>query len=99
MAGLYGSAAAARPGGTGGNGYVNMSGGTLNGYLGGYGYTGPAISEVVGYDSGSGVFTQSGGLNCPFVNAPTNDAFSELTLGWGKGAYGEYDMSGGSSWA
>ena len=58
--------------------------------------TGPAISEVVGYDSGSGVFTQSGGLNCPFVNAPTNDAFSALTLGWGKGAYGEYDMSGGS---
>ena len=83
-------------GGVGGNGYVNMSGGILNGYTGGYGYDGPAISEVVGYDSGSGVFTQSGGVNCPFVNVPTNSAYSVLTLGWGKGSYGEYDMSGGS---
>ena len=83
-------------GGVGGNGYVNMSGGTLNGHNGSYQYAGPAISEVVGYDSGSGVFTQSGGLNCPFVNVPGYYAFSALTLGWGNGAYGEYDMSGGA---
>ena len=97
MVGLYGSAAAAAQlGGVGGNGYVNMSGGTLNGYSGSFQYAGPAISEVVGYDSGSGVFTQSGGLNCPFVNVPGYYAFSALTLGWGNGAYGEYDMSGGA---
>ena len=70
-----------------------MSGGTLS--------QGSSImQEVLGVASGSGIFTQSGGVNVPFVAHPGYDSgavpFSNLQLGFSSGGYGEYDMSGGS---
>ena len=55
----------ANVGGSGGNGYVTMSGGTLsNSTL--------PLGEVLGVDAGgSGIFTQSGGINVPFKDIPT----------------------------
>ena len=52
-------------------------------------------------DNTSGVFTQTGGVNCPFTSGPTNPSFGSssyntLEVGFGNGGYGEYDMSGGS---
>ena len=56
-----------------------------------------STQEWLGNTSGSGVFTQSGGINCPFVEGSAyNGAFSALQLGPIQGGYGEYDMSGGS---
>ena len=56
---------------------------------------------MLGVDSGSGIFTQSGGINVPYVghHGMTGDhnlTFSSLQLGYTNGGYGEYDMSGGS---
>ena len=49
-----------------GNGYVNMSGGTLD-------LSGTNVvyieQEVLGVNSGSGIFTQSGGLNVPYAKS------------------------------
>ena len=86
--------------GGGGNGYVNMSGGTLS-YPVGASY--PALTEFLSYQAGSGVFTQTGGINVPY-NEVTNPGlaagnvlnYSSLQLGYKDGGYGEYNMSGGS---
>ena len=77
-------------GGSGGSGAVNMTGGVVN-----------IPQEILGVASGSGIFTQSGGINCPFTNAPSYPAsyypnFTSLQLGYAQGGYGEYDMSGGA---
>ena len=78
-------------GGSGGNGYVNMTGGTLSG----------KVHDILGVASGSGIFTQSGGVNIPYarnINSssgwPTD--FTSLELGYSNGGYGEYDLSGGA---
>ena len=78
------------------NGYVNMSGGILAN-------SGTVNTEFLGYQSGSGIFTQSGGVNVPYVEvgSPGGPAgntlnYSSLQLGYKAGGYGEYDMSGGS---
>ena len=81
-------------GGSGGNGYVNMSGGTLN-------VAGAAVHEILGVASGSGIFTQSGGVNVvynPITTASGGDpgAYSSLELGYANGGYGEYRMNGGA---
>ena len=81
----------------GGNGYSKMSGGTVN------------IAQQIlgtsfladGVTTTSGIFTQTGGVNCPFTPGPTYpDAgtypYNTLEVGYGNGGYGEYDMSGGS---
>ena len=59
--------------------------------------------EVIGAASGSGIFTQSGGINVPYAavpsgagDTPDTGSFSSLQLGYSKGGYGEYDMSSGS---
>ena len=52
-----------------GNGYVNMSGGTLS--LSGIN-AGDNQQEVLGVNSGSGIFTQSGGLNVPYAKHSMN---------------------------
>ena len=58
------------PGDTGGNGYVIMTGGTLTASTG----AGNLMSQKLGSGSlpsgisSSGVFTQSGGVNCPYQN-------------------------------
>ena len=76
-----------------GNGYVTMTGGTL-GPVAGQTFS---TQEWLGNTSGSGVFTQSGGINCPFVEGSAARApFTRLQLGPVQGGYGEYDMSGGS---
>ena len=82
----------------GGNGYVNMTGGILNPN----GSSTPGY-EAIGVASGSGIFTQSGGINVPYTAVPSADGneldtgmYSSLQLGYSKGGYGEYDMSGGS---
>ena len=50
--------------------------------------------------SGSGIFTQSGGINIPYAShrhfGTDCTTFSSLQLGYSNGGYGEYDMSGGS---
>ena len=56
---------------------------------------------MLGIASGSGIFTQTGGINFPYVNRPATQLadtgnFTSLQLGYSKGGYGEYDMSGGS---
>ena len=83
-------------GNAGANGYVNMSGGILAN-------SGTCISEFVGTPSANGVFTQTGGVNSPYVEvaSPGGSAgnvlnYSSLQLGFQNGGYGEYDMSGGS---
>ena len=48
---------------------------------------------------GSGIFTQSGGVNINYAPLSTFDynlIFSSLQLGTANGGYGEYDMSGGA---
>ena len=64
-------------GGSGGNGYVTMSGGTLSSPL--------PLQEVLGVDAGgSGIFTQSGGINVPFLaNVPSDTTvnYNYLQLG------------------
>ena len=79
-------------GGSGLSGYVNMTGGSLDS-------TAP-LQEILGVAAGSGVFTQSGGVNVsyvPKVPAASNAAsFSSLQIGFSNGGYGEYDLSGGS---
>ena len=58
------------------------------------------VQEVLGVDSGSGIFTQSGGVNVPYAAileySGYNLVFTTLQLGYSNGGYGEYDMSGGS---
>ena len=80
-------------GDTGGNGYVNQSGGILN-----PGITTGALSP--GYEAlgvaNSGIYTQSDGVNVPFADVSTGGNFSSLTLGGSNRGYGEYDLSGGS---
>ena len=80
-------------GGSGLSGYVTMSGGTL-------GNGSSIMQEVLGIASGSGIFTQTGGVNVPYGGWPGYDSgsvpFSNLQLGFSSGGYGEYDMSGGS---
>ena len=76
-----------------GNGYVSMSGGVLNGLN-----SNVPLQEILGVASGSGIFTQSGGAN----NSQVNDTggfvnwFSSVQVGYGSGAYGEYNLQGGS---
>ena len=74
-----------------------MTGGTLGKIVGA---TLP-LHEMLGVASGSGIFTQSGGVNIPYVE--TSDVpqdgpptISAVELGYSNGGYGEYDMSGGS---
>ena len=78
-------------GDSGGNGWVNMSGGTLSGYSGQY------PQEFLGFGgAGSGVFTQSGGINSPWLTASqAGGTYSSLQLGNSQGGYGEYNLSGG----
>ena len=58
--------------------------------------------EILGLDSGSGIFTQTGGLNCPYNIIPPNTtelmpgSFTSLQLGYSNGGYGQYNLSGGS---
>ena len=76
-------------GGNGGNGYVNMSGGVLDS-------SSSPLQEVLGVAAGSGIFTQSGGVNNSMFhvdNIPGD--FSSLQLGCTPGGYGEYDLQGG----
>ena len=51
--------------------------------------------QNVGYAAGSGVFTQSGGINVPFV-AHSAAGYSQLLVGDANGGFGAYDLSGGS---
>ena len=56
---------------------------------------------MLGVDAGgSGIFTQTGGVNVPYIadqlSSGTTVNYSYLQLGISSGAYGEYDMSGGS---
>ena len=55
---------AASLGGNGGSGYVTMTGGTLKNL----GST--PLTEVLGVDTGSGIFTQTGGINVPYLSVP-----------------------------
>ena len=80
-------------GGSGGNGYVNMTGGTLN--------CSAKLHEILGVASGSGIFTQSGGVNVNYAPTGANvsgdpGSYTSLELGYANGGYGEYDMSGGA---
>ena len=87
------------PGDPGGNGYVNMTGGVLQLSNG----TGNFQTESlgVGYQpdgvtSSSGVFTQSGGVNMPYMQSQYSGEVSNLLLlGPNQGGYGEYNLSGG----
>ena len=80
-------------GGSGGNGFVIMSGGTLGPAAG---QTYPT-TELLGNITSSGVFTQSGGINCPFAEGQGYvGGFTSLQLGPIQGGYGEYNLSGGS---
>ena len=68
-----------------------MTGGTLNSPAG------SSLREVLGVASGSGVFTQSGGVNVPFSSNGGGSYYcNSLQLGYSNGGYGEYDMSGGT---
>ena len=83
-------------GGTGGNGYVTMTDGIVNGPTGG-----TKMQEILGFGTSTAVFTQSGGINVPYAGATDNGqalvpTFTTLQLGYYNGGYGEYDMSGGS---
>ena len=77
-----------------GNGYVTMSGGTLDSGSSGTLF----MQEQIGVDA-SGIFTQSGGVNIqhqPAQNASSViPTFATVQLGVNDGGYGEYDMSGG----
>ena len=79
-------------GDAGGSGWVNMTGGTLAGSG-----SNPAC-ERFGVAAGSGVFTQSGGINSPYAPAIGIDQgnYSALQLGYQDGGYGEYRLSGGT---
>ena len=72
-----------------GSGTINMSAGTFAG------------SQIqVGYSTaGSGFFTQSGGLNCPYAKYGSVGGFlyNQLELGVQNGSFGAYTMSGGSA--
>ena len=89
-------AASATIGGIGGNGngYVTMTGGSLDGAAidGGYG-----MQEVIGIaPGGSGIFTQSGGTNMSMVHFYDSQRyFSALSLGFVPGAFGQYNLQGG----
>ena len=77
----------------GGSGYVNLvSGGIFKAPAG------VAQQEALGVASGSGIFTQSGGINCPYQqgSGAAGYSYNSIALGWSKGGYGEYDLSGGS---
>ena len=87
MTGGYGTVVIGGGGGgnytgdTGGNGYVNMTGGVLKPSIG----AGNLMSQTfgVGYQpdgvtSSSGVFTQSGGVNCPFQNPNPDAEYNEF---------------------
>ena len=77
-----------------GNGYVTMTGGSLDGAAidGGYG-----MQEVIGIaPGGSGIFTQSGGTNMSMVHFYDSQRyFSALSLGFVPGAFGQYNLQGG----
>ena len=79
-------------GGSGGSGYVNMSGGTLS--------CPAALHEVLGVASGSGIFTQSGGVNVKYAAVSNTSggpgSYSSLDLGYANGGYGEYNLQGGA---
>ena len=54
-----------------------------------------------GVTTASGIFTQSGGVNCPLANRSDlpragTYPYNTLEVGYGNGGYGEYNMSGGS---
>ena len=80
----------------GGNGAVNMTGGTLQSLQG------ITQQEFLGFGgAGVGVFTQSGGVNIPYVKPSSDFVYSKLSLGSsanGSAAagVGVYNMSGGS---
>ena len=76
-------------GDTHGSGTLEMNGGSL------HAPDGLVIVEQLGVAGGSGVFTQTGGLNCPFLGEG-NEGYSQLLVGYTIGGYGEYDMGGGS---
>ena len=59
---------------------------------------GKAQQEALGVASGSGIFTQTGGINCPYQqgSGAAGYSYNSIALGWSKGGYGEYDLSGGS---
>ena len=75
-----------------GNGYVNMTAGTLGGSS--------VLQEVLGVSSGSGVFTQTGGVNGNFngegssSSANYQNSYTSVQVGAGPGGYGEYDLGG-----
>ena len=79
-------------GDAGGSGWVNITAGTLTGSGGNPAY------ERFGIAAGSGVFTQSGGINSPYSPATGTDQgyYSALQLGYQDGGYGEYRLSGGT---
>ena len=80
-----------------GNGYLQLNAG---GSLQGSGSN--TLTELLGVGvlgTGSGIFTQTGGLNIPTISSATVvnlGLCSSVQLGYNPGGYGEYDMSGGS---
>ena len=80
-------------GGSGGNGYVNMTGGVLDTTS-----LNVPLNEVLGVASGSGIFTQSGGTNNSIVNDTQGyaNSFSSVQVGYSNGGYGEYKLQGGA---
>ena len=76
----------------GSSGYVTMTGGTLGQNSSQY------WGEYLGDLSGSGVFSQSGGINRPYMSGGTAyNNFSPLAVGYQSGGYGQYDLSGTGS--
>ena len=80
-------------GGSGLSGYVNMSGGTVNSSS-----SATPLQEILGVASGSGIFTQTGGVNLPYAATPlaVNINFNALEVGYSNGGYGEYNLQGGT---
>ena len=56
------------------------------------------LQEILGVASGSGIFTQTGGVNLPYAATPlaVNINFNALEVGYSNGGYGEYNLQGGT---